>query len=199
MTNILMSNYSTHFQPPKKYLIVFQIQPLPYSLHTHRTIRFFHVGDVGSGAKMKLTLNMIMGSVLVALGEGMALAESAGLRQEDLLEILGGGVLASPMMKMKGAGESEDCPALQSVFLCEPIVNYWYQKLTHSPHKIVGLIVTLVTWVGGGRGEQAPPPFCCLTAAVVDFGQLKCTSCANFKVLISYVGWITSECIIPVI
>ena len=52
---------------------------------------------------MKLTLNMIMGSVLVALGEGMALAESAGLRQEDLLEILGGGVLASPMMKMKAS------------------------------------------------------------------------------------------------
>ena len=57
---------------------------------------------------MKLTLNMIMGGALVALGEGMALAESAGLRQEDLLEIIGSGVLASPMMKMKGAGGSKD-------------------------------------------------------------------------------------------
>ena len=86
---------------------------LRYYTNAQKTIHFLHVGDVDSGARMKLTLNMIMGSVLVALGDGMTLAESAGLRQEDLQKVIGGGVLATPMMKMKGAGECEDYSALQ--------------------------------------------------------------------------------------
>jgi len=38
----------------------------------------FYLGDVGAGAKMKLVANMIMGSMLTSLGEGMALAEKVG-------------------------------------------------------------------------------------------------------------------------
>ena len=36
---------------------------------------------------MVQVVNMIMGSMIVALGEGMALAERSGLQQQDLVEV----------------------------------------------------------------------------------------------------------------
>ena len=67
----------------------------------------FHLGEAGAGANMKLVVNMVMGSMMAAFGEGMALAEQAGLSQGDLLEVLDLGAIANPMFKMKG-------PSLQS-------------------------------------------------------------------------------------
>ncbi|CAD7695779.1 unnamed protein product [Ostreobium quekettii] len=63
----------------------------------------FLLGDVGTGANMKLVINMIMGSMLGALCEGCALAEAGGLSQEDLLEILNISAMASPLVKVAGA------------------------------------------------------------------------------------------------
>jgi len=65
----------------------------------------FIFGDVGSGTKMKLVVNSIMGNMLVALGEGLALADKAGLpcdAQNGLLKVLELGVLSSPLIKLKG-------------------------------------------------------------------------------------------------
>jgi glyoxylate/succinic semialdehyde reductase len=62
----------------------------------------FYLGEAGAGANMKLVVNMVMGSMMAAFGEGMALAEQAGLSQGDLLEVLDLGAIANPMFKMKG-------------------------------------------------------------------------------------------------
>ncbi|XP_021842845.2 glyoxylate/succinic semialdehyde reductase 1 [Spinacia oleracea] len=62
----------------------------------------FFLGQVGNGAKMKLVVNMIMGSMMNAFSEGLELTESSGLDPQTLLDVLDLGAIANPMFKMKG-------------------------------------------------------------------------------------------------
>ncbi|EFJ44056.1 hypothetical protein VOLCADRAFT_65267 [Volvox carteri f. nagariensis] len=62
----------------------------------------FYLGTTGAAARMKLVVNMVMGSMMGAFCEGMALADKAGLEQSALLEILGLGAMANPMFALKG-------------------------------------------------------------------------------------------------
>lgn len=62
----------------------------------------FFLGEVGNGAKMKLVVNMIMGSMMTAFSEGLALADKSGLSQTTLLDVLELGAIANPMFKLKG-------------------------------------------------------------------------------------------------
>ncbi|GLI70686.1 hypothetical protein VaNZ11_015626 [Volvox africanus] len=62
----------------------------------------FYLGATGAAARMKLVVNMIMGAMMGAFCEGMALADKAGLEQSALLEILSLGAMANPMFALKG-------------------------------------------------------------------------------------------------
>eukprot|EP00898_Chlorokybus_atmophyticus_P001328 jgi/Chlat1/2196/Chrsp17S08749 len=63
----------------------------------------FYLGDVGAGAQMKLVLNMIMGSMMAAFAEGLALGEAVGLDQKAILEVIASGTaIRSPMFDLKG-------------------------------------------------------------------------------------------------
>jgi len=62
----------------------------------------FYLGDTGSGARMKLVINMIMGTMMAALGEGLTLGEKAGLNMNDILDVLDQGAVANPMFRLKG-------------------------------------------------------------------------------------------------
>ncbi|KAL8129250.1 hypothetical protein V2J09_018405 [Rumex salicifolius] len=62
----------------------------------------FFLGEVGNGAKMKLVVNMIMGSMMNAFAEGLELSDKSGLDPQALLQILDLGAMANPMFKMKG-------------------------------------------------------------------------------------------------
>ncbi|XP_031479776.1 glyoxylate/succinic semialdehyde reductase 1 [Nymphaea colorata] len=64
--------------------------------------RSFFLGQVGNGAKMKLVVNMIMGSMMSAFSEGLVLADRSGLDQQTLLDVLDLGGMANPMFKFKG-------------------------------------------------------------------------------------------------
>ena len=48
----------------------------------------FFLGEVGAGAKMKLIVNSVMGSMMASFAEGLALTEKAALDQETLLKIV---------------------------------------------------------------------------------------------------------------
>ncbi|XP_041358096.1 putative oxidoreductase GLYR1 isoform X5 [Gigantopelta aegis] len=62
----------------------------------------FYLGnEVGTATRMKLIHNMILGSVVASLGEGMALAEKVGIDQEDLAEVLSLGSLSCPTINHK--------------------------------------------------------------------------------------------------
>ncbi len=60
------------------------------------------LGKIGQGARMKLVVNMIMGGMMTAFGEGMALAAQAGLETSELLSVLAAGAMANPMFDGKG-------------------------------------------------------------------------------------------------
>jgi len=63
----------------------------------------FRFGGVGSGTRMKLCVNMVMGSMMATYGEGFSLAQGAGLDASQLLEVLELGVCGSMLLKLKGA------------------------------------------------------------------------------------------------
>ena len=62
---------------------------------------YFLGSTVGAGANCKLVVNMIMGTMMASLGEGMAIADRAGLDLPNLIEILGLGAMANPMFALK--------------------------------------------------------------------------------------------------
>lgn len=62
----------------------------------------FHVGPHGSGAKMKLVHNLILGLHRAVLAEGLALADTLGLELPRVLEILKVTPAYSTVMETKG-------------------------------------------------------------------------------------------------
>jgi 3-hydroxyisobutyrate dehydrogenase-like beta-hydroxyacid dehydrogenase len=64
--------------------------------------KILFLGETGNAARMKLANNLVMGGMLTALCEGMALASGSGLDTAQLLEILDSGAVANPMFRLKG-------------------------------------------------------------------------------------------------
>lgn len=62
----------------------------------------FHVGPWGSGARMKLVVNLVLGLNRAVLAEGLVLAKSAGLDPAAALEVLRAGPAYSTVMDTKG-------------------------------------------------------------------------------------------------
>jgi len=62
----------------------------------------FHTGPAGTGAKMKLVTNLVLGLNRAALAEGLAFAESFGLDLSRTLEVMRGSAAYSRMMDTKG-------------------------------------------------------------------------------------------------
>jgi len=62
----------------------------------------FFGSEVGSGTKAKLVVNSLMGTMLAAFGEGLALSESMGLDPLKMIEVIGQGAIASPVYALKG-------------------------------------------------------------------------------------------------
>jgi len=58
--------------------------------------------EVGRGAQMKLSVNAIMGGMMAAFCEGLALAERVGITIQDMLTVLDHGAMANPMFRLKG-------------------------------------------------------------------------------------------------
>ena len=66
-----------------------------------RQAKFFF-GAVGAGTRMKLVVNMVMGSMMCAFCEGLSLCDAVGLDGGQLLQVLDLGAMANTMFKMKG-------------------------------------------------------------------------------------------------
>lgn len=62
----------------------------------------FYFGDVGSGTKTKLIVNMIMGVMMQGLSEGVGLAKDIGIPPGKLVEVLTHAAIANPMFGLKG-------------------------------------------------------------------------------------------------
>jgi len=64
--------------------------------------RAFHVGLCGSGARMKLVVNLVLGLNRAVLAEGLAFAAACGIRPAEALEVLKAGPAYSRVMDTKG-------------------------------------------------------------------------------------------------
>ena len=69
----------------------------------------FFLGDVGAGAKMKLIVNSVMGSMMASFAEGLSLTEAAALDQDTLLQIISLGAINTPMYALKGPNMIKGC------------------------------------------------------------------------------------------
>ena len=61
----------------------------------------FHVGGLGSGAVMKLTVNSVLHGLNLALAEGLVLAERAGVARETAYEVFAASAVAAPFVHYK--------------------------------------------------------------------------------------------------
>jgi 3-hydroxyisobutyrate dehydrogenase-like beta-hydroxyacid dehydrogenase len=64
--------------------------------------RRFHVGPAGSGARLKLVVNVVLGLNRAALAEGLSLAKACGIDPSAALEVLRSTPAYSRMMDSKG-------------------------------------------------------------------------------------------------
>ncbi len=64
--------------------------------------RIFHVGPSGSGSRMKLATNLVLGLNRLVLAEGLVFAESLGLDPTTFLEVLRAGPAYSAAIDTKG-------------------------------------------------------------------------------------------------
>lgn len=62
---------------------------------------FFNT-QVGYGTRAKLVVNSLMGTMLAAFSESLALSESVGLDQSKMIEVIGQGSIQSPLYALKG-------------------------------------------------------------------------------------------------
>jgi 3-hydroxyisobutyrate dehydrogenase-like beta-hydroxyacid dehydrogenase len=63
---------------------------------------WYHVGPCGSGATMKLVVNLVLGLNRAALAEGLAFARACGLNMPETLRVLQAGAAYSRVMDTKG-------------------------------------------------------------------------------------------------
>ncbi|NVN90729.1 MAG: NAD(P)-dependent oxidoreductase [Desulfuromonadales bacterium] len=64
--------------------------------------KILFLGETGNASRMKLANNLVMGGMLTALCEGMALAAGSGLDTAQFLEVLDSGAVSNPMFRLKG-------------------------------------------------------------------------------------------------
>lgn len=64
--------------------------------------KILFLGATGNAARMKLANNLVMGGMLTALCEGLALASGSGLDTAQFLEVLDSGAVSNPMFRLKG-------------------------------------------------------------------------------------------------
>ncbi|MCD4694982.1 MAG: NAD(P)-dependent oxidoreductase [Bacteroidales bacterium] len=60
-----------------------------------------HAGETGLGSALKLVNNLVMGLSMYAVIEGLLLGESLGINKKDILNLLDGSPIASPMVGLK--------------------------------------------------------------------------------------------------
>jgi len=71
-----------------------------------------HVGETGMGSSLKIVINYLLATSMLAFAEGMALGESLGIPQERLLDVLLPLPVVAPFLEHKrGRMESGEYPA----------------------------------------------------------------------------------------
>lgn len=70
--------------------------------------KVLYLGEAGNAARMKLANNLVMGGMLTAFCEGMALVSATGLDPVQFLDVLDAGAMSNPMFRMKGGAVAQN-------------------------------------------------------------------------------------------
>jgi len=83
--------------------------------------RIFHLGDLGSGAAMKLAVNTVIFGLNGAVAEGLVLAERNGIARDLAYDVLAASAVGAPMLAYKRAQfvDPDDAPVAFSLALAE--------------------------------------------------------------------------------
>lgn len=63
---------------------------------------FFGI-EVGGGTRAKLVVNSLMGTMVAAFGEGLALSQAVGLDPDVMIQVISQGAVAAPVFALKGS------------------------------------------------------------------------------------------------
>lgn len=94
-------------------------------------------GEVGNAAKMMLIVNMVQGSFMATIAEGLTLAQVTGQSQQTLLDILNQGQLASIFLDQKCQSKSPLASLLEFLFSLE--LSSW----ARSSRKVLSWFIVL--------------------------------------------------------
>jgi 3-hydroxyisobutyrate dehydrogenase-like beta-hydroxyacid dehydrogenase len=81
---------------------VYQDPIVQSSLRAMGKAQHYFGTDVGRGTRAKLVINSLMGTMMAAFGECLALAESVGLDCDKILDVIGQSAIQCPMYALKG-------------------------------------------------------------------------------------------------
>ena len=65
-------------------------------------LNILHVGDVGDATKMKFVVTLVQSQLMEALAEGLVLGDRLGFSNDQILEVLDAGGVASPLLHKNG-------------------------------------------------------------------------------------------------
>lgn len=65
-------------------------------------LNILHVGDIGDATKMKFVVTLVQSQLMEALAEGLVLGDRLGFSNDQILEVLDAGGVASPLLHKKG-------------------------------------------------------------------------------------------------
>ncbi|AKA48142.1 hypothetical protein IX51_02430 [uncultured archaeon] len=88
--------------------------------------RIFYMGLNGSGLKMKLVNNLLMGANLAVLSESLLFGEKLGIPREKQIEILSSGAASSKILELKKE------PLLNEDFLPQFLLSHEYKDLNYA-------------------------------------------------------------------
>jgi len=77
----------------------------PFSIFGLNTI---NVGEIGDATKMKFIVNMVQGTLVQVLAEGLVFGERMGFSGDKILEVLDTRGVASPIFHLKGRAMSRN-------------------------------------------------------------------------------------------
>src|ERR671918_902007 len=109
-----------------------------------------HLGEVGSGARMKLINNLIMGANMAVLSEGLALGEVAGIPVEKQLEVILAGSAASGVAQRRSGN----------------LISGSYEPQFKLSHELKDLYYALEL----GRDLEDPLPITALVSQIYNAG-----------------------------
>mmetsp|Transcript_25177 Transcript_25177/g.37293 ORF Transcript_25177/g.37293 Transcript_25177/m.37293 type:complete len:320 (+) Transcript_25177:85-1044(+) len=82
--------------------VLFEEPTVQASLNAMGKASHFFKEDVGHGTRAKLVVNSLMGTMVAAYSEALALSENCDLDPSTMIEVIGQGAIQSPVYALKG-------------------------------------------------------------------------------------------------